>query len=154
MLVGVLKRNYLSLKYTHIQINESERSSRGQRGKFAFKFGKRRCDAISYEEPVMTLPARFWIFYNLSFSCFPQVSHLVRGNSYQSKVVQVKGAKWDKRFLNSSQSSNTSTRLLTYSIYSMWVSKVSFSFNNTPRHLLADLLAREARASGAAYSNF
>ena len=43
MLVGVLKRNYLSLKYTHIQINESERSSRGQRGKFAFKFGKRRC---------------------------------------------------------------------------------------------------------------
>ena len=40
MLVGVLKRNYLSLKYTHIQINESERSSRGQRGKFAFKFSR------------------------------------------------------------------------------------------------------------------
>ena len=30
MLVGVLKQKYLSLKYTHVQINESERSSRRQ----------------------------------------------------------------------------------------------------------------------------
>ena len=33
-----------SLRYTHIQIMESERLGRRQRGKFAFKFGKRlRC---------------------------------------------------------------------------------------------------------------
>ena len=33
----------ISLKYTQIQINESERSSRRQKGKFAFKFGERLC---------------------------------------------------------------------------------------------------------------
>ena len=35
-------------------------------------------------------------FYNLSFSCFPQV-YPIRGNSNQSKVVQCyKGVKWEK----------------------------------------------------------
>ena len=39
MLVGVLKQKYLSLKYTHVQINESERSSRRQlEANLLFKF--------------------------------------------------------------------------------------------------------------------
>ena len=42
MLVGVLKNNLsVSLKYSHIQTMESERSNRRQKGTNAFKFGKR-----------------------------------------------------------------------------------------------------------------
>ena len=42
MLEKVLKKNYYnySLKYKYMQINESERPSRRQRDKFAFKFRK------------------------------------------------------------------------------------------------------------------
>ena len=41
---------------------------------FHFKLFSTSADLTSYEEPVITLPALFWIFCNLSFSCLPHVS--------------------------------------------------------------------------------
>ena len=49
---------------------------------FRFKLSSISTDLMSYEEPVMTLPAQF--FFSVAFHRYP-----TRGNSNQSRVVQV-----------------------------------------------------------------
>ena len=54
---------------------------------FHFKLSSTSTNLMSYEAPVMTLPARFWIFCTLSSVAFHK--YPIRGNSDQSTVVQV-----------------------------------------------------------------
>ena len=75
----------------------------------------------------------FAIYLSVAFHKYP-----IRGNSNQSKVMQVNwkrlpGAKWEKGLILHRAPIPVQAFL---NIYSMWVSKVSFSSNNTPKHLL------------------
>ena len=76
-----------------------------------FKLSSTSTDLMSYDKPVTTLPARFWILQFIFQLLSTSIS--LKANSNQNKLLQgYKGVKWDKRF-NSSQSSYTSARLFT-----------------------------------------
>ena len=56
---------------------------------FHFKLSSTSTNVISHEKPVMTLPARFWIFAIYLSVAFHNCKYPIRGNSNQNKVVQV-----------------------------------------------------------------
>ena len=72
---GCMQSHWLSYRVLKPLVYSSWEVAHTMPRVFHFKVFNTSAGLTSYEEPVITLPARFWIFCNLSFSCLLHVSH-------------------------------------------------------------------------------